>query len=83
MGKFYTKICKRQYLCMLTEWNCPDLVSKERFKKEYLDPLKRAADQYLSAIVYWREQDLALVTPDEYAEIQALWLRVDQYIKKQ
>ena len=83
MGKFFYKVCKRQYICSITEWDCPDLVSKEKFKREYLDPLKRAADQYLSAVVYWRELDINLVTPAEYAEVQDLWLRVDQYIRKQ
>ena len=83
MRKFHHKVSKRQYLCMITEWDCPSLVSKEKFKEEYLDPLKRSVDQYLSAVVHWRELDLGLVTLEEYIDVQALWLRVDQYIKKQ
>ena len=81
MKKFFEKIAKRQYMCMISEWGCPSLFSLEHFKKTCLDPLKRAADQYLSAAIYWRE--LEVITIDEFQEIQNLWQKVDRYLKRQ
>ena len=67
-------------MCIISEWGCP-FFARECFKKTRLDPLKRAADQYLSAAVYWREVEV--ITIDEFQEIQNLWQRVDCYLKKQ
>ena len=77
MGRFCARIHKRQYWCIINE----GLKSEEEFKKDYLDPLKRATDQYLSAVNYWKGQNPNLVTPEEYASIQALWQRVEKYIQ--
>ena len=31
---------------MVKEWDFPDLISPEEFKTQYLDPLKRAVDNF-------------------------------------
>ena len=36
--KFQTKVAQRQSICMVKEWDCPDLISPEEFKTEYLEP---------------------------------------------
>ena len=79
--KFQTKVDQQQSICMVKEWDCPDLISPGEFKIQYLDPLKRAVDNFLSAAVYWKE--LNLITEGELAETQSLWKRVELYIKKQ
>lgn len=81
MSKFHKKVSKRHYLCIVTECDCPSKISKETFQREYLDPLRRAIDQYLSAVIHWK--DLELVSNQEFSEVQALWQRVDQYIRNQ
>ena len=78
--KFQTKVAQRQSICMVKEWDCPDLISPEEFKTEYLDPLKRAVDDFLSTAVYWKESNL--ITEGELTETQSLWQRVALYIKK-
>ena len=65
---------------MVKEWDYPDLISPEEFKTQYLDPLKRAVDDFLATAVYWKE--LNLITEGELAETQSLWQRVALYIKK-
>ena len=40
MRKFHHKVSKRQYLCMITEWDCPSLVSKESLRKNIWTLLK-------------------------------------------
>ena len=77
--KFQSKVAQRQSVCMVKEWDCPDLISSEQFKIQYLDPLERAVDSFLSAAVYWKE--LNLITEGELAETQSLWQRVILYIK--
>ena len=79
--KFQTKVAQLQSICMVKEWNCSDLISPEEFKTQYLDPLKRAVDNFLSTAVYWKESNL--ITEGELAETQSLWQRVELYIKKQ
>ena len=79
--KFQTKVAQKQSICMIKEWNCPDLISPEEFKVGYLNPLKSAVDNFLSTVVYWKE--LNLIYEGELAEIQALWQRVALYIEKQ
>ena len=79
--KFQTKVAQKQSICMVKEWDCPDLISPEEFKTGYLEPLKRAVDNFLSTAVYWKE--LNLITEGELAETQSLWQRVALYIKKQ
>ena len=61
----------------LSRFNFPP----EEFKTGYLEPLKRAVDNFLSTAVYWKE--LNLITEGELAETQSLWQRVALYIKKQ
>ena len=78
--KFQTKVAQRQSICMVKEWDCPDLISPEEFKTEYLDPLKRAVDNFLSTALYWKE--INLIIEGELAEAQSLWQRVALYIKK-
>ena len=51
---------------MVREWDCPDLITSEEFKIQYLDPLERAVDSFLSAAVYWKESNL--ITEGELAE---------------
>ena len=65
---------------MISEWECPYSITPEYFKKAYPDPLKRAADQYLSAAVFWKESEV--ITLEEFREIPNLWQRVDRYLKK-
>ena len=77
--KFQTKVAQRQSVCMVKEWDCPDLITFQEFKTQYLDPLERAVDSFLSAAVYWKE--LNLITEGELAETQSLWQRVILYIK--
>ena len=77
--KFQTKVAQRQSVCMIKEWDCPDLITFEEFKTQYLDPLERAVDSFLSAAVYWKESNL--ITEGELAETQSLWQRVILYIK--
>ena len=77
--KFQTKVAQRQSICMVKEWDCPDLITSEEFKIQYLDPLERAVDSFLSAAVYWKESNL--ITEEELAETQSLWQRVILYIK--
>ena len=77
--KFQTKVAQRQSVFMVKEWDCPDLITSEQFKIQYLDPLERAVDSFLSAAVYWKE--LNLITEGELAETQSLWQRVILYIK--
>ena len=77
--KFQTKVAQRQSICMVKEWDCPDLITSEEFKIQYLDPLERAVDSFLSAAVYWKESNL--ITEGELAETQSLWQRVILYIK--
>ena len=79
MGRFCARVHKRQYRCIINEGTVPE----EEFKRDYLDPLKRIIDLYLSAAKYWIGQNPNLVTPTEYASIQALWQRVDKYIQTQ
>ena len=64
---------------MVKEWDCPDLITFQEFKTQYLDPLERAADSFLSAAVYWKESNL--IAEGELAETQSLWQRVILYIK--
>ena len=68
--KFQTKVAQRQSICMVKEWDCPDLITSEQFKIQYLDPLERAVDSFLSAAVYWKESNL--ITEGELAETQSL-----------
>ena len=77
--KFQTKVAQRQSVCMVKEWDCSDLITFQEFKTQYLDPLERAVDSFLSAAVYWKE--LNLITEGELAETQSLWQRVILYIK--
>ena len=77
MGRFCARVHKRQYQCIINEGT----LEEEVFKKAYLDPLKRISDQYLAAVKYWIGQNPNLVTPEEYASIQALWQRVEKYIQ--
>ena len=77
--KFQTKVAQRQCVCMVKEWDCPDLITFQEFKTQYLDPLERAVDSFLSAAVYWKE--LNLITEGELAETQSLWQRVILYVK--
>ena len=77
--KFQTKIAQRQSVCMVKQWDCPDLITFQEFKTQYLDPLERAVDSFLSTAVYWKE--LNLITEGELAETQSLWQRVILYIK--
>ena len=79
--KFQTKVAQKQSICMVKEWDCPDLISPEEFKTGYLDPLKRAVDNFLSTAVYWKESNL--ITEGELAKTQSLWQRVALYIEKQ
>ena len=79
--KFQTKVAQKQSICMVKEWDCPDLISPEEFKTGYLDPLKRAVDNFLSTAVYWKESNL--LTEGELAETQSLWQRVALYLEKQ
>ena len=65
---------------MVKEWDCPDLISPEEFKIQYLDPLKRAVDGFLSTAIYWKESNL--ITEAELAETQSLWQRVALYMEK-
>ena len=64
---------------MVKEWDCPDLITFQEFKTQYLDPLERAVDSFLSAAVYWKESNL--ITEGELAETQSLWQRVILYRK--
>ena len=64
--KFQTKVAQRQSICMVKEWDCPELITSEEFKIQYLDPLERAVDSFLSAAVYWKESNL--ITEGELAE---------------
>ena len=79
--KFQTKVAQTQSICMVKEWDCPDLIYPEEFKTGYLDPLKRAVDNFLSTAVYWKESNL--ITEGELAKTQSLWQRVALYIEKQ
>ena len=81
MRKFHEKVAEREYLCKITEWDCPHFLTWRDFKKNYLEPLKRAADQFMSAATYWKELDA--ITLEEFYDIQAIWLKVEQYLKKQ
>ena len=54
--KFQTKVAQRQSICMVKEWDCPDLISPEEFKTEYLDPLKRAVDDFYPLLYIGKNQ---------------------------
>ena len=77
--KFQTKVDQQQSICMVKEWDCPDLISPGEFKIQYLDPLDGAVDSFLSAAIYWKESNL--ITEGELAETQSLWQRVTLYMK--
>ena len=79
--KFQTKVAQLQSICMVKEWDCPDIISPKEFKTQYMDPLRRAVDKFLSTAVYWKESNL--ITEGELAETQSLWQRVELYIGKQ
>ena len=77
--KFQTKVDQQQSICMVKEWDCPDLISPGEFKVQYLDPLERAVDSFLSAAVYWKESNL--ISEGELGGTQSLWQRVTLYMK--
>ena len=80
--KFQTKVAQKQSICHGKRvGTVQTLISPEEFKTGYLDPLKRAVDNFLSAAVYWKESNL--ITEGELAETQSLWQRVALYIEKQ